>query len=107
MEIGTIIAIIIAAVGIIAVVSWVTVISRGRNVITRAKLIKQQAIDIRSEYIHAKIDGHISDTEMARIGEKAVALLQSVISMVDDLTYIWQQLQNLIVALIRLFRRRH
>jgi len=88
-EIATIVLAVCTA---IAGVSWATVK-------VRAKRIKNNGLKLKAQYQQAIADGTITDEERLQIADTAIAII-------DDALSLLQTLQNLVMSVVGLFRRK-
>lgn len=88
MEIFNMIVLIIA---VLASASWGLVYQRSRSLI-------KNLFELRDKYKAAVADGNITDAER-------VAIAQEIVEVIDDVTTIWRQVENLIHKLVPFFRK--
>jgi len=79
---------VLGLVTLLAGISWATIIKTWKSTV-------KNAYELRDEYNRAIADGDVDDTERARIGQKAIELIDNALDL-------WQQAVNIFYRIKRL-----
>ena len=84
--------IIVAVIAIIAAVGWGAAWLALKNIVKNAK-------ELEAEYKAGMADGTLSDDELK-------AMLPHLVCIIEDTAKLWQTLQNLVMSIIAIFRKK-